>query len=182
MKPRKKVVHYNIPGHAHFLTFSCYRHRPYLSKHLTRKWLIEAIELSRTKWNFLVWAYVIMPDHVHLIVYPGRDQYSISGFIKTVKQSVSRKARFFLEANNPSALKEMIVKRGEKYTFRYWQTGPGYDRNIIKLDTLTKNIDYIHNNPVRKKLVKSVLDWGWSSARWYAGHKDVLLKMDPITW
>ena len=41
-------------------------------------------------------------------------------------------------------------------------------------------IDYIHNNPFRRGLVDHPTDWPWSSARFYAGEKDVPLVMDPF--
>jgi hypothetical protein len=41
-------------------------------------------------------------------------------------------------------------------------------------------IAYIHQNPVRRGLVESAVDWVWSSARFYAGEKDALITMDPL--
>jgi putative transposase len=182
MEPRKKIIHYNDPGHAHSLTFSCYNNRPYLSKDRTRQWFIEALDHARIKWNFRLWAYVIMPDHVHLIVWPTEERYDISQFLKSLKQSVSRKTRLFLKRENPAALKNMEVKQGKRVVFRFWQSGPGYDRNLYKDDTLIEKIEYIHNNPVRRELVETPTDWIWSSARWYAGYRNVPITIDPIAW
>ena len=52
-------------------------------------------------------------------------------------------------------------------TFRFWQEGPGYDRNRTQPSTILSAIDYIHDNPVRWGLVLQVIDWRWSSVRWY---------------
>jgi hypothetical protein len=52
-------------------------------------------------------------------------------------------------------------------SFRYWQEGPGYDRNFTKPSTVLPAIDYLHHNPVRRGLVKRAVDWKWSSARYY---------------
>ena len=52
-------------------------------------------------------------------------------------------------------------------TFRFWQEGPGYDRNLTRPAMALAAIDYLHNNPVRRGLVKEPLDWKWSSARYY---------------
>ena len=51
-------------------------------------------------------------------------------------------------------------------TFRFWQEGPGYDRNIDNGKTLEAVLEYIHLNPVRRKLCESASAWPWSSA-WY---------------
>ena len=71
---RPKSVHrksFNIPGHAHELTFSCYRKYPFFKAEARCcEWLAEAIGAARQSQSFWLWAFVIMPDHVHLIVYP----------------------------------------------------------------------------------------------------------------
>jgi REP element-mobilizing transposase RayT len=72
MPHRKTCKRFNNPCDAHALTFSCFRRQAFLSKDGSRQWLIEAIDRSRRKLPFHVWAYVIMPDHAHLLVWPRR--------------------------------------------------------------------------------------------------------------
>ena len=74
---RKKCHRYDRPGDAHELTFSCYKRLPLLSRDRTRKWFIEAIEESRKILSFDLWAYVIMPEHAHVLIRP-RDPESIA--------------------------------------------------------------------------------------------------------
>ena len=50
----------------------------------------------------------------------------------------------------------------------YWQEGPGYDRNLNTIEGVRGSIDYLHLNPVRRKLVREPLQWRWSSCRYYA--------------
>src|SRR6476646_4709143 len=68
---------YNTPGHAHELTISCYRRFPFLKSERTCNWLADAIAEARVKHDFALWAYVIMPDHVHLIILPRRADHDI---------------------------------------------------------------------------------------------------------
>lgn len=178
---RKTICHYNSPGHAHFLTFSCYQRLPLLNRERTRRWLIEAIIEAKEKYKYALWAYVIMPEHAHLLIYPRVQVYNISSFLKTLKQSVARKAKHYLEENNRDWLSKLTVKRGMREVFRFWQTGPGYDRNINSENELFEKMHYIHNNPVRRGLVLTPQDWRWSSAGWYAGERDVVLAIDDIT-
>src|SRR5438477_13196665 len=63
----------NLPGQAHFLTFSCFQRRPFLAKDRTRNWLIESIAAATVKHHLDLWAYVIMPEHVHLIIFPRKE-------------------------------------------------------------------------------------------------------------
>jgi len=67
-----------------------------------------------------------------------------------------------------------------KVSYRFWQRGGGYDRNVWEPDTLRKMIEYIHDNPVRRGLVTRATDWPWSSARFNAGTGDAVLAMDPL--
>jgi putative transposase len=78
---RKRCRRYDDPGHAHALTFSCYRRLPLLSKDQTRRWLIEAIDVARRLVHFDLWAYVIMPEHAHLLLAP---QFSLQKNISRV--------------------------------------------------------------------------------------------------
>ena len=64
---------YNDPGHVHFLTFSCYHRHQFLADDHVRRWLIESIALAKNKHQFAIWAYAIMPEHVHLLVRPSDD-------------------------------------------------------------------------------------------------------------
>ena len=178
---RKTIRHYNIPYHAHFLTFSCFQQLSLFSRERTKRWLIEAIINAKEKYRYALWAYVIMPEHIHLLVYPMLEKYNISLFLKTIKQSVARKAKHYLKENNPDWLNKLTVKRGPRNVFRFWQTGPGYDRNINSENELFEKIHYIHNNPVRRELVLTPQEWKWSSAGWYDGERDVMLPIDDFT-
>src|SRR6266571_9018118 len=55
-------------GHLHFLTFSCYRRLPLLNTVRVRNLFVEALEKIRERHRFLVVGYVVMPDHVHLLI------------------------------------------------------------------------------------------------------------------
>ena len=159
----KRCHRWNEAGHAHELTFSCYRNRPFLSKDRTCGYLVEAIIAAKAKHSFDLWAYVFMPDHVHLILYPQRDPYSIAAILRSIKQPVSRRAIDYLRRENPEGLR--LLATGERHEpYRFWQKGGGYDRNITNVDTLREAIRYIHNNPTRKELVPTADQWHYSSA------------------
>ena len=85
---RKRVKHIDLSGHAHFLTFSCYRRMQLLSKDRTRFWFLEALGKARVKHEFDLWAWVIMPEHVHLLIYPRKPHYKTSKILASVKKRV----------------------------------------------------------------------------------------------
>ena len=171
---------YNEPGHAHELTSSCHRKYPFLSKDRTCEWLAEQLDVVRRELNFHLYAYVFMPDHVHLIVMPNERDYDTSIFLKRLKEPVSRKAAQFLKRESPEWLERIPVQQGSKVEHHFWQPGRGYDRNILKGKTLLSMIDYTHMNPERKRFVQRVREWKWSSAGWFEGQPLNNLKPDPI--
>jgi putative transposase len=174
---RKLVKHYHEPGDFHELTFSCYHQIPLLTNDPWRKWLSESIDAALATHAFHLNAFVFMPEHVHLLVWPTLSETTeedISRFLAEVKRPVSRRVKEALRdslANPHSArlLKRLTIRnRPDSTAFRFWQEGPGYDRNLQTEQSVSASIDYIHNNPVRRGLVKAATDWKWSSARWYA--------------
>ncbi len=178
---RKLCRSYNNPGEAHELTFSCFRRLPLLSKDRTRRWFIEALDEARRRRDFLVWAYVIMPEHIHVIVWPKQPVYEIRLIRTALKVPVQRKALAYLRRHAPAFLEHLCDSQPNcEVHYRFWLRGGGYDRNIQETTTLRAMIDYIHNNPVRRGLVRDPTDWPWSSARFYAGMKDAVLAMDPM--
>jgi hypothetical protein len=76
--------------------------------------------------------------------------------------------------NDPGHAHELTFSCYKRFAFLqserlFWQSGGGYDRNIISGKTLLQMIDYLHLNPVRKSLVPKAADWKWSSAAWWEG-------------
>jgi putative transposase len=171
---------YNEPGHAHELTFSCFQRFAFLSKDRTCQWLADAIRHATIELNYSLWAYVFMPDHVHLIVYPQQNVYDDAKLLSRVKEPVSRKAIQFLKSEAPDWLPHIAVQKGRKLEHHFWQPGRGYDRNVIEAETLMKMIDYLHLNPVRKGLVERSRDWKWSSTGWFEAQPLNNLKPDTI--
>ncbi len=122
-----------------------------------------AIDHARHKHSFDLWAWVFMPDHVHLLIKPGTDSYNISKILQTIKQSVSRKEINYARKNNPESLTLLLTGLKDR-PFRFWQDGGGYDRNFHSRKLISASIDYIHNNPVKAGIAKNAEDWVWSSA------------------
>ncbi len=180
---RYKRVHrrnYNDPGDAHELTFSCYRRYPFLKAERTRLWLAEALDQARGELSFDVWAYVFMPEHVHLIVHPRALVYDIALVRQAIKEPVGRKAIKYIEESAPDWLPKLTRRRGRRVERLFWASGGGYDRNIKTAETLLQMIDYIHMNPVRRGLVQRAVDWPWSSAAWIEGVGESPIRLDPI--
>ena len=171
MTYRKTIKHYHEPGDLHELTFSCYRRMPLLTNDAWRGHLARNLDGALVGEQFHLVAFVFMPEHVHLLVWPTRNDTTaecISRFLVAVKVGTSQQVKADLERCGSRLLPRLTVpERSGRTSFRYWQKGPGYDRNLQNETSVTAAIDYVHLNPVRRGLCKSAQDWRWSSARWY---------------
>ena len=172
---RKRVRHYHEPGDLHELTFSCYRRLPLLTNDLWRKLLCQSIDRAVRNQAYRLVSFVLMPEHLHLLVMPTAAQVAIDDLLSAIKQPHSVRIKKILQANGSPLLDKLTIQeRPGKQVFRYWQEGPGYDRNLSTLAAVMAAIDYIHLNPVRRGLVRSAADWKWSSARWYVSETEIV--------
>ncbi len=165
---RKKVKHFHEPGHFHELTFSCYRRMPILMNEDWRARLSRHVDSAVERTSFELVAFVFMPEHVHLLVYPTVPEPEIGRLLAFVKQPFSKEIKQILVESKSELLERLTVReRPGKVCFRYWQEGAGFDRNLFTPKALEASIDYIHNNPVKSGLSEKPTDWIWSSARFY---------------
>ena len=134
---------YQQTGEFHFLTFSCYRRRPYLSTVAAMELFEDALERVRLRYLFAVAGYVVMPEHVHLLLNEPR-RALLSKAIQALKLSVSVRSR-----EGP-----------------FWQAHY-YDFNVTTQKKFVEKLRYIHRNPVVRGLVVKPEDWKWSSYRHY---------------
>jgi putative transposase len=164
----KTIKHFHEPGDLHELTFSCYHRWKLLTNDSWRGYLARAIDKAGEQYRFRLAAFVFMPEHVHLLTIPLDEKPAIDDYLSTVKRPVSVAVKQDLvRAKSPLLARLTIRERPGKHAFRFWQEGPGYDRNLQTPATVQASIEYIHNNPVKRRLVSDPRRWKWSSARYY---------------
>jgi len=155
---------------AHALTFSCFRRRAFLSRERPCLWLVDALDRARKRYSLDLWAYVFMPDHVHLILWPRVDAFCTAAVLAAIKLPISRRALAWVKREAPHFLPRMLdAQPNGTQAYRFWQRGGGYDRDLHDPGTIHATIDYIHANPVRAGLVERPEQWRWSSAAYFAG-------------
>jgi putative transposase len=130
----------------HFLTFSCYRRRPNFADARARNVFEASLEQVRRQYGMLVYGYVVMPEHVHMLV-DEPEHGTLARTMQSLKQSASR--TLALRAEDPFWLP------------RY------YDFNVWGEHKFVEKLRYIHRNPVERGLVAKPEDWQWSSFRHY---------------
>ena len=115
----KRRVRYNELGQPRELTFSCYRHYAFLGRDRTREWFCEALDKARTEFAYQLWAYVVMPEHVHVLVYPEDAPEQMSAFLHALKEPVARKAIRYLKDHSSQWLARVTVHEGRRVRHRF---------------------------------------------------------------
>jgi putative transposase len=161
-------------GELHFITFCCYQRRALLNTVRARNLAIRCLQQTRLRYGFALVGYVFMPEHVHLLL---RESGSVrpAKIIQSFKQRVSRALRA-RKRKRPGQLAFRFSDRNVEFR-RFWQRRY-YDFNVYSRAKAKQKLHYMHENPVRAKLVKHPADWPWSSwCDYYRG--EGLLRMDP---
>jgi len=148
--------------HLHFITCSCYRRLPFLSRTPSRDRFLSILEQVRQRYRFVVVGYVVMPEHVHLLI-TEPEVGSPSTIMQVLKQRTAhallpqrkrkdpRQASLFGEHSSPRA---------------FWQAR-FYDFNVWTTKKRVEKLRYMHRNPVKRRLVDSPEQWRWRSYRFY---------------
>jgi putative transposase len=174
----KKIKHINAPGCAHELTFSCFRRQNFLFDETLCQWFLENLDSCRNCGMFKILSYVLMPNHVHLLIIPQNENYDIGKILSSIKIPITRKILFERHNFETDLIPKMLDNNSSKTIYHFWQRGGGYDRNLFSKEAIWASINYMHSNPVKKGLVETPENWKWSSARFYAGMDDYVLRMD----
>ena len=156
---------------AHFVTFTCFRRRSLLDLDHPKRILLGALNQQLKLQSASCVGFVIMPDHVHAIIwFPQSGQ--LSKFMQGWKQKSSFNIRNWYRENASHYFDEFGF--GDKF----WQ--PKYfSFEIESQNKMEEKLTYMHLNPVRKELANKAVDWKWSSARWYDSRESVGV---PIEW
>jgi putative transposase len=166
---RKTRRRFENVGQLRFLTFSCYQRLPLFNHDPIKDAFVEQMRKTRIDRPFQLIAWVIMPEHVHLLIQPDLPDHPVSALFKHMKGCYANKVLKRWRQLNAPILQRLTDARGKLH---FWQQGGGYDRNLYSAHQVQQKVDYIHENPVHRQLVSRAVDWKWSSARWYAGSDD----------
>lgn len=148
-------------GDDHFVTFSCYRCMPLLNNHAARETFETILEQTRQRHGFHVFGYIIMPEHVHLLISEPKLQ-KLEDTFRALKTQTSRKLK------------------GE--TKRFWQVRY-HDFNVLTHVKFIEKLRYLHRNPVAAGFVERPEDWPWSSYRhWLTGERGRVEIETHWTW
>ncbi len=155
-----------LPHHPVFITIVTFNRNPILIKNINL--LRESFKYAKQKHDFEIFASVILPDHLHLILNIG-NLCDYSAIISLIKATFSKNINECELLNIKENLTSSKIKKREKGV---WQRR-FIEHTIRDEKDLCNHLDYIHYNPIKHGLVKNVNDWEHSSfkkfvrTKWY---------------
>jgi len=159
-------------GHLHFITTSCFRRMPLLARPQCRDLFLEVLERVRRRYRFVVVGYVVMPEHVHLLLSES-ERGNPSKVMQAIKQGFARRLLRNLRAAHDlrqGSLWNTALDDGHIWQARF------YDFVVFSEKKRVEKLCYMHRNPVKRGLVLEPQQWNWSSCRHYAdGERGLVL-------
>jgi len=147
--------------HLHFITCSCHRRLPFLGLPRARDRFLSILEQTRAKYGFVVVGYVVMPEHVHLLI-SEPETGTPSTAMQVLKQCTAHALLPRPKRRDPRQ-RELF---GEPPRRAFWQAR-FYDFNVWSTKKRIEKLRYMHRNPVKRGLVELPEHWRWSSYRFY---------------
>ncbi len=178
---------YQQTRQLHFVTFSCYHRNPLLANSQACDIFVRTLEIVRRRYGFWLIGYVVMPEHVHLLLSePERENLALA--LQMLKQMVSRNLRP-ASVGRPSYPEAKDVqpqvggpsyreaKGGDLQRQPFWQARY-YDFNVWSEQKRVEKLRYIHRNPVKRGLVEHPEDWLWSSFHHYLTGEEGVVEIE----
>jgi len=148
-------------GHLHLIACNCYQKLPKLAEEKHRDVFVRLLEEVRVKFRFAIVGYVVMPDHFRLLMREPE--------IDTAANSVETIQARYRRRYNSSARSEEQV----------WESRWA-DAHIVGSEAIAASLALMHAEPVKAGLVTSAEEWGWSSARVYAGLPEGVVTVQKV--
>jgi putative transposase len=118
--------------------------------------IADSLEYCQRKKGLKLFGFVFMLNHIHLVIMSD----DALGFVRDFKKFTSKKLRENIELTEPSIVELFLNEDG---SYNFWKSN-NMPKVINSEKFLLQKIEYIHNNPVRKRYVDKAEDWHWSSA------------------
>jgi putative transposase len=159
--------------HLHFITCSCYRRLPFLSTARSRDLFLSILEQTRQRYRFVVVGYVVMPEHIHLLL-TEPEVGTPSTVMQVLKQRTARASLPKRKRRNP---RQCNLFGNESQHRAFWQAR-FYDFNVWTTKKRVEKLRYMHRNPVKRGLVETPEQWRWSSYRFYLLEESGLVRVN----
>jgi len=162
-----------IEKSPHFVTCTTINWIALFSSKATANILFESLRYLQENNRIEIYAYVIMENHLHMIV----SSQNLSKEISNFKSYTARTIIDYLEEKKAKHILDLLhfykLKHKTDRSYQLWQEG-SHPVGIINDDMMIQRIEYIHYNPVKRGFVDKPEHWRYSSARNYCGMAGLL--------
>ncbi len=169
---------------VYYITSVAHDRLPVFQTTRLKQVLCNALNEARASANLLIFAYVIMPDHLHALVGSERKPSEVLRYINGI--AGRRVIDFLKESHYDSSLEKLRHATGlREHKYSLWNHHPNV-KLITTENGLMEKANYIHMNPVRAGLVERPEDYLWSSIRYWLGKpledEPLSVDIDQLTW
>jgi len=158
------------PTHLYFITTGAVQRAHIFRRDLIKRVLVDSLNTGRILSQYELFAFVIMPNHIHLIL-RCLDDYAPGDVMREFKKATAGLILRQYEAEDNQAVLDFFaaaVKPGQNQKRAVWED-EYQAKNVFSPAFLRQKLNYIHNNPIQPHwaLVEHSEDYVWSSARFY---------------
>jgi len=175
---------YFDPEHLYFVTTTVVNHKPIFRRPQLVQIIIDSLDYIRKSHWVKIYAYVIMPDHLHLIL-KYLDNHTPAQVMRDFKKFTAKRIIERLQEDNDQNLLTFFVHSAShtsKQRYKVWQE-QYFAKNIFSEEFLVQKMAYVHNNPLQEnwRLAERAEDYPYSSARNYLLGDQSVLEIDLVT-
>jgi REP element-mobilizing transposase RayT len=173
------MTHYRIDGHIYYITSNVYNRLSIFTRSPFVLPLLDSLNYYRYKYRFKLLGYVIMPDHLHLLIFP-QDAALVGDMMRDFKKfTATRIIRQAQIEQNQAWLVAFSAAGSEtgRSENKVWQDD-FWEMNIFSERFVRQKLNYIHRNPVRAGLVNAPEAYPYSSYRNYISDDDSWIEID----
>ena len=171
------------PDHLYFITTSASKRAHHFRRDVIKRILLDSLNTGRILSQYILYAFVIMPNHIHVII-RCLGEYTPGDVVREYKKATSNLIiRHFEAEKNNQVLVAFAegVKQPQKQQYAVWES-EYQAKNIFTPEFLSQKIEYIHQNPIQPhwKLADHPEEYIWSSARFYLRDERPLIPLSDI--
>ena len=163
-----------VPGvGVYFVTFTVVEWLPVFVDEASCQIIADSLNFCHANKALRIHAYVIMPNHMHAIVFDADfDPMRLKQTLDDFRKFTGRQLLDFCATHRPASFTEEFRRQaGKDRDRRFWQS-TRHPEGITSEKFLVQKLNYTHDNPRRKGLMRNAQDWRFSSAAYWMGLED----------
>jgi REP element-mobilizing transposase RayT len=170
---------YRIEGSIYYITSVIYTRSKIFTRPSFVIPIIDSLNYYRYQYCCKIIGFVIMPDHIHLLIWPQEEE-AVTDFMRDFKRFTSGRITRQAKVEGKTELIKKFEEAGietERAEYKVWQDS-FWEQSIYTEKFLKQKLDYIHLNPVRAGIVEAAEDYPYSSYRNYYLNDNQLMEID----